>query len=161
MRWSQWVGPECSRFAKLANGRFCRIPVAEIAQRLLDFKEPCSDAFTNEKSFERPQEMSKFESVNVVKAANVYFDGKVSSRTVEFADGSTKTLGLMLPGEYTFNTDKPELMEITSGQVSYCLAGEDAWNDVSGGQSFNVPGSSSFHIKVAEITDYICSFIDE
>ena len=104
--------------------------------------------------------MAKFESVNVVKAANVYFDGKVSSRTIEFPDGSTKTLGLMLPGEYTFNTDKPELMEITSGQVSYCLAGEDTWNDISGGQSFNVPGSSSFQIKVTEITDYICSFLD-
>ena len=105
--------------------------------------------------------MAKFESINVVKAANVYFDGKVSSRTVEFPDGSTKTLGLMLPGEYTFNTDKPELMEITSGQVSYCLAGEETWNDVSVGQSFNVPGSSSFQIRVVEITDYICSFLDE
>ena len=104
--------------------------------------------------------MSEFNNVTVVREANVYFDGKVSSRTIEFPDGSTKTLGLMLPGEYTFNTDKPELMEITSGQVSYCLAGEDTWNDISGGQSFNVPGSSSFRIRVTEITDYICSFLD-
>lgn len=105
--------------------------------------------------------MNKFESVSVVKAANVYFDGNVSSRTVEFSDGSTKTLGLMLPGEYTFNTDKPELMEITSGEVSYCLKGEETWNSVSGGQSFNVPGQSSFQIKVTTITDYICSFLSE
>lgn len=105
--------------------------------------------------------MSKFESVNVIKAANVYFDGKVNSRTVEFPDGTTKTLGLMLPGEYTFNTAKPELMEITSGKASYCLAGESNWQDVTGGQSFNVPGESSFQIKVEEITDYVCSFIDQ
>jgi uncharacterized protein YaiE (UPF0345 family) len=104
--------------------------------------------------------MSKFESVSVVKAANVYFDGKVSSRTIEFSDGSTKTLGLMLQGEYTFNTGRPELMEITSGHVSYCLAGEDNWIEVSGGQAFNVPGDSSFQIKVEEVTDYICSFLD-
>ena len=104
--------------------------------------------------------MSKFESVNVVVAANVYFDGNVSSRTVEFADGSIKTLGLMLPGEYTCNTDKPELMEITSGKASYCLAGEENWHAVTGGASFRVPGSSSFQIKVEQITDYICSFID-
>lgn len=103
--------------------------------------------------------MSKFESVSIIKAANVYFDGKVSSRTVEFSDGSTKTLGLMLPGEYTFNTNNPELMEITSGRVSYCLAGEDNWTEVSGGQTFNVPGDSSFQIKVESITDYICSFL--
>ena len=105
--------------------------------------------------------MSKFESVNVAKAANVYFDGRVSSRTIEFSDGSTKTLGLMLPGEYTFNTDKPEVMEITSGDVSYCLAGEDSWNDVTGGGAFNVPGNSSFMIKVKTVTDYVCSFVNE
>lgn len=105
--------------------------------------------------------MSKFESVNVVKAANVYFEGKVSSRTIEFSNGSTKTLGLMLPGEYTFNTDQPELMEITSGDVSYCLSGETSWNDVTAGGAFNVPGSSSFQIKVNTITDYVCSFLSE
>ncbi len=106
-------------------------------------------------------QMSKFESVNVVKAANVYFNGNVTSRTVEFADGSTKTLGLMLPGKYTFNTEKPELMEITSGNASYCLAGEEAWQQVTDGQSFKVPGNSSFQIKVDDITDYICSFLPE
>ncbi len=97
--------------------------------------------------------MSKFESVNVVIAANVYFDGKVSSRTVEFPDGTTKTLGLMLRGEYTFNTGKPELMEITSGSVSWRPTGSDKWTDVSGGQSFKVAGDSSFQIKVMEVTD--------
>ncbi len=103
--------------------------------------------------------MKKLESVNVVKAANIYFDGKVSSRTVEFADGSIKTLGIMLPGEYKFNTGKPELMEIQSGQLSYCLAGETQWHNVQGGQSFNVPGNSSFELKVTQVADYICSFL--
>ena len=104
--------------------------------------------------------MSKFESVNVVKAANVYFDGNVSSRTIEFPDGSTKTLGLMLPGEYTFNTDKPELMEITSGKVVYCLAGTNTLREVSSGGAFDVPGNTSFQIKVEAVTDYVCSFMD-
>lgn len=104
--------------------------------------------------------MSKFESVNVIKAANVYFDGNVSSRTIEFSDGSTKSLGLMLPGEYTFSTVKPELMEITSGRVSYCLAGEDKWNEVGGGDAFSISGGSSFQIKVEVVTDYVCSYLD-
>lgn len=80
--------------------------------------------------------MSKFESVTVVKAANIYFDGKVTSRTVEFADGSIKTLGIMLPGEYKFNTGKPELMEIQAGQLNYCLSGETQWHDVKGENPF-------------------------
>ena len=104
--------------------------------------------------------MKKFENVNVVVGANIYFDGKVTSRTVEFSDGTTKTLGIMLPGEYTFNTGKPELMEITSVQVSYCLKGESSLNEVSSGGEFNVPGDSSFQIKVTEISDYVCSFLD-
>ena len=103
--------------------------------------------------------MSKFESVNVAKSANIYFDGKVTSRTVEFADGSIKTLGIMLPGEYKFNTGKPELMEIQSGQLSYCLAGETQWHNVKGGQSFNVPGNSYFELKVSHVADYVCSFL--
>jgi len=56
--------------------------------------------------------MSQFTNVTVVKKANVYSDGKVTSRTVLFADGTKKTLGIMLPGEYTFGTDTREVMEI-------------------------------------------------
>lgn len=103
--------------------------------------------------------MSKFDGVSVVKKANVYFDGKVSSRSIEFPDGSIKTLGLMLPGDYQFNTDKPELMEIQAGDLTYCLAGESEWHHVTGGQSFHVPGNSSFQLKVVQVTDYICSFL--
>lgn len=36
--------------------------------------------------------MDKFENVTVVKAANVYFDGKVTSRTVLFENGEKKTM---------------------------------------------------------------------
>ncbi len=103
--------------------------------------------------------MSKFESVAVVKAANIYFDGKVTSRTIEFSDGSVKTLGVMLPGEYKFNTGKPELMEIQAGELTYCLDGETAWHQIKGGQSFDVPGNSSFNLKVTQVADYICSFL--
>jgi uncharacterized protein YaiE (UPF0345 family) len=59
----------------------------------------------------------KFENVTVVKAANIYFDGRFTSRTVEFADGTEKTLGIMLPGEYEFGTVKKEIMEILSGDL--------------------------------------------
>jgi len=34
--------------------------------------------------------MSSFENVQVIKAANIYFDGKVTARVVVFADGSKK-----------------------------------------------------------------------
>ena len=44
--------------------------------------------------------MSEFKEVTVTKAASVYFDGKVTSRKLTFNDGSFKTLGIMMPGDY-------------------------------------------------------------
>lgn len=104
--------------------------------------------------------MSQFENVTVVKAANVYYDGKVSSRTVLFADGSKKTLGLLLPGEYEFGTEAAEIMEMLVGDVEVLLPGETEWQSVSAGESFNVPANSKFGIKVKTVTDYCCSYID-
>ena len=53
--------------------------------------------------------MPEFSNVTVVKRANVYFNGNVTSRTLRFADGTMKTLGFMLPGEYEFSTGDPEV----------------------------------------------------
>ncbi len=103
--------------------------------------------------------MSQFVNVTVVKKANVYFDGKVTSRTVVFADGSKKTLGIMLPGQYSFNTGDKEIMEILSGDLEVQLPGSGRWKKVKGGEAFEVPARSKFVVKVVAITDYICSFV--
>jgi len=103
--------------------------------------------------------MSEFRNVTVLREANVYFDGKVTSRTVLFADGSKKTLGIMLPGEYTFDTGKPELMEILAGELDVQLPGVPEWKKVKGGESFEVAGNSKFTMKVKTVTDYCCSFL--
>ncbi len=103
--------------------------------------------------------MSEFKNVTVVKQANVYFDGNVSSRTIKFSDGSTKTLGLMLPGEYRFNTVDKELMEISSGELELQLPNSQEWVLIKGGESFEVPANSAFNIKILKVTDYCCSYI--
>lgn len=103
--------------------------------------------------------MSEFKNVTVVKKANVYFDGKVTSRTVVFGDGSKKTLGIMLPGEYEFGTADKELMEIFSGELEVLLPGDATWKAVNGGESFEVAPNSKFKLRVRSLTDYCCSFI--
>jgi uncharacterized protein YaiE (UPF0345 family) len=103
--------------------------------------------------------MSEFKNVTVVKKANVYFDGKVVSRTVLFPDGSKKTLGFMQPGEYEFSTGDKEIMEILSGEMDVMLPGASSWKKVAGGQSFEVPANSKFTMKVATLSDYCCSFV--
>lgn len=103
--------------------------------------------------------MTEFNNVTIIKKASVYFDGQVNSRTIIFADGSKKTLGFMQPGEYTFNTGAPEVMEILAGELEVLLPGSD-WQAVSGGESFDVPANSSFTMKVKVASDYCCSFLD-
>ncbi len=103
--------------------------------------------------------MPEFVNVTVVKGANVYFDGKVTSRTLLFADGSKKTLGVMLPGEYEFNTAEKEVMEIYSGEVEVLLPEVEGWLKITGGQSFEVPAQAKFKLKVKVLIDYCCSFI--
>ena len=104
--------------------------------------------------------MDKFDNVSVVKKANIYFKGNVTSRTIIFPDGSKKTLGVILPGEYNFNTDKAEIMDIMSGKCKYKIKGSNDWVSISGGKSFTIPAKSSFDIVAEEIVDYCCSFID-
>lgn len=103
--------------------------------------------------------MKNFENVIVELEGNSYFDGAVTSRMVHFADGSTKTLGFMLPGTYEFGTDVAELMEITSGVLDVKLPATKEWISVKGGESFNVPSKSKFQVKVSSITDYCCTYL--
>jgi uncharacterized protein YaiE (UPF0345 family) len=104
--------------------------------------------------------MSEFTNVTIVKAANIYFDGKVTSRTVHFPDGTHRTLGIMMPGDYSFNTDAKEIMEVIAGSMDIKLAGSDEWNTYSAGSSFEVLANSGFGLKVTEVTDYCCSYLD-
>ena len=102
--------------------------------------------------------MEKFENVTVVKVANIYYDGKVTSRTLEFSDGTVKSLGIMLPGEYTFGTNDAEIMEILSGELEIKLPNEE-WKKLNTPETFNVPANSSFDLKIMSVTDYCCSYI--
>lgn len=105
--------------------------------------------------------MSQYNNVSVVKKANVYFEGKVTSRTVIFEDGTKVTLGIMLPGEYEFGTGVKEIMDIQSGELSVLLPGSDAWLEINEPQAFEVPANASFKLKVRTVTDYICSYVAE
>ena len=105
--------------------------------------------------------MSEFKNVTAVKKANVYFDGKVTSRTVIFEDGERKTLGIMLPGDYEFGTGDKEVMEILGGSMDVKLPDSDKFVTYKEGESFTVPANSKFSLVVKEVADYCCSYIKE
>jgi uncharacterized protein YaiE (UPF0345 family) len=106
-------------------------------------------------------DMDNFENVTVVKKANIYFDGKVTSRTVLFPDGTKKTLGIMLPGEYEFGTADKEIMEVLGGSLKVLLPDSSEWELFTEGQAFEVRANSKFKLIVNEPADYCCSYVKE
>ena len=100
----------------------------------------------------------KIDNISVTTQASVYFDGKCVSHGITFADGTKKSVGVVLPASLTFNTGAPEIMECVAGGCEYLLAGQTEWQSVGAGQSFSVPGDSKFQIRVAEAFHYICHY---
>ena len=102
----------------------------------------------------------QFEGVTAVTKANIYFDGKVVSHSLVFADGGKKTLGVIYPGKYHFGTRQAERMEIVAGECQVVLDGKTAKTSYAGGQAFEVPAQSGFDIEVSQgICEYICSYL--
>ena len=104
--------------------------------------------------------MKEFINVKVEKKANIYFDGSVISRNITFQDGAIKSLGVMVPGEYEFNTDSKEIMEIISGKLEYQILNQTGWTLITDEMSFDVPAKSSFKVRVIQISHYCCSYIE-
>lgn len=103
--------------------------------------------------------MSEFKNVTVVKEANKYFGGAVTSRTLIFENGEKKTLGIMMPGEYEFGTAEKEVMEIMSGKLSVQLSEDQPWISIQDAFTFEVPANSKFKVVVEEVADYCCSYV--
>lgn len=104
--------------------------------------------------------MDEIKNVTIVKKANVYYEGKVTSRTLILEDGSRKTLGIILPGEYEFGTGAKEHMEILAGKLNVLLPESEAWVCFKEGEGFYVPSNSKFKVSAEEVTDYCCSYIE-
>ena len=105
--------------------------------------------------------MNIYKNVDVDKLANIYFEGKVISRNIFSKDGSKKTLGVMLPGEYEFNTESRELMEIISGKLNLKIKGNNDWKLITEGKDFSIPKNSSFKVEILELVNYVCSYFDD
>ena len=101
-----------------------------------------------------------FENVNAEALANIYFDGKVVSHSLITQEGDKITIGLIYPGEYHFNTDLAERMEIISGSCKVKIDGSEKAEEYDSGDHFDVPEASGFDIVVdSEICQYVCRFI--
>ena len=89
---------------------------------------------------------------------NSYFDAGVQSIGFEH-DGARRSVGVMDVGDYTFGTDAPERMTVVQGELVVRLPATDGWTSFATGASFDVPGSSSFDLRVATPTAYLCEYL--
>ena len=104
--------------------------------------------------------MKQFSNATVDAVANVYFEGKVVSHTIHLDDGSRKTLGVIFPGTYRFDTDAPEIMEITAGSCEVVIDGSANTRFVPTDDSFEIAAKSGFSITVnSGVCQYACSYL--
>lgn len=101
---------------------------------------------------------SRIDGASVQTQANVYFDGKCISHSITLADGTKKSVGVVLPSTLTFNTGAAEIMECVAGGCEYRLAGSSQWLASGPGERFSIPANSSFDIRVSDSYHYICHF---
>jgi len=64
-----------------------------------------------------------------------------------------------MPGDYRFGTNEKEIMEINAGDCEILLPNNSKWQNISTGQSFEVPANAEFQIKAKTLIDYCCSYI--
>ena len=104
--------------------------------------------------------MEKFKNVTIEKKANVYLEGKIISHTIIFNSGEKKTLGIMMPGEYEFNTCEKEIIEVLDGRMMVLLPKETEWKLFHKGEVFEISGNSNYKLAIGEVTEYCCSLIE-
>ena len=102
----------------------------------------------------------KFQNVTAEAKGNIYYDGKVVSHKIILDDNTFKTLGIIFAGNYHFGTEQAERMDITDGDCTVTLDESEESTSYSAGQHFDVPANSGFNIKVDNICQYVCSYIE-
>ncbi|SFA58889.1 hypothetical protein SAMN04488511_12093 [Pedobacter suwonensis] len=88
---------------------------------------------------------------------NQYFNGNVKSLGYETTEGKS-TIGVINPGEYTFGTAQKEVMHVIEGQLQALLPDATEWINIAAGNQFEVPANSSFKVKAAVQTAYLCQY---
>ncbi|MBP9854685.1 MAG: pyrimidine/purine nucleoside phosphorylase [Candidatus Omnitrophica bacterium] len=88
---------------------------------------------------------------------NEYFGGKVKSFVIN-SDVGKKTVGVIKPGEYEFDTKTKETMTVVAGSLSVYFPEYEEWEDFGVGSSFDIPAKSKFKVKVDQDAAYLCEY---
>ncbi len=103
----------------------------------------------------------KLKNVEVSLKGNVYFDGRVTSRTFYKEAGERFTLGIITPGSYTFDVGDKEIVTLLQGIAQICLPGESEFHEVREGETFIIPADCNYQIRTYGIVEYMCDYVVE
>ncbi|VAW68226.1 hypothetical protein MNBD_GAMMA09-1807 [hydrothermal vent metagenome] len=87
---------------------------------------------------------------------NEYFNGKVKS--LAFNNNDKATVGVMAAGNYEFGTNCIEHMTLINGEMSVKLPNEDQWRDIAVNETFIIAANTSFLVKTACDSAYLCLY---
>lgn len=100
----------------------------------------------------------ELENVRVTTKANVYWDGKVTSRTFHREDGSKFTLGIITAGSYTFDVGDREVVQLIAGDAEILLPTEQSWRRVEAPKAFEIIANSKYQIRTTSVAEYLCDY---
>jgi len=86
-------------------------------------------------------------NVFVVNKPTSISTASVSRTRCCYADGSKKNCGVIFPSTLKFNTGAPEVMDTERRRVQDQAGRRERLENYQGGESFSVPGNSSFDIE--------------
>ena len=89
---------------------------------------------------------------------NTFFDGKIQSIGFE-RNGRRMTAGVVDRGEFHFDTNAPERMTVTSGELIIRVGTQGEWRRQPVGTAFEVPAKTGFDIRADEPSAYLCEFL--
>ena len=100
-------------------------------------------------------------NIDVSIKANVYWNGKVTSRTFYRQDGSRFTLGIITAGSYTFDVEDREVVRLIVGEAEVRLPAETEWKWIKAGETFEVIRNSQYDIRTNGVVEYVCDYFPE
>jgi uncharacterized protein YaiE (UPF0345 family) len=90
---------------------------------------------------------------------NSYFDDNVKSIAFQ-GEQLPATVGVISQGNYTFDTDKNEVLTIVSGSLNVQLPETKEWVTYVAGESFEIAAKKQFHVSTTIDTAYLCTYSD-
>lgn len=86
-----------------------------------------------------------------------YHGDKVQSLTYD--DGKVAfSVGIISPGEYQFGSIKEEIFKVNHGLIYAWSEGDKEWKAFNIGETFVIPASKNFSLKVETTSAYICHY---